>query len=268
MLEYALKGRIRLRPGTVLLPRSEPAVEVDWVEAVELGPQKESAQSQGPGVFTRDIEGSEDDGIYRYEFRQSFQAGQDPFEVVFRTSFEVQGGAAVEPVLVLDQESLSVDPWNPHVYPSRFTLEGIRDDGTPDLVQKYCTCNPDRFRHAAVEAETAQGDTLSLELWCPEWDHMRWSGSCPCFLVSARFVRGGEQREVQEHFRLAYSAGGQHCWNVSFLVVFEDPVGEHHGLLIGYDAMAAAGPDEIQFLGADLEVLQVSPLASWAWSWP
>jgi hypothetical protein len=255
--EYRLKGRIAFRPGLVRLPRDENFVEADLIEQVELGPDRLPADPTGPGTFNRKQEGEE----HHYEYVQSFMAGGQPFEVRLTAIFGDQ-------VLILDQDTLSMDAWNPwnRTESPRFLLEATWGDGTePHLqLQKYADCDYQPFSPGTGTIEIDGTDTLVLKSRCPPPVPIAGGGICPCPLVQATFTSGSEQRDVQDHFRLLYTAGGMHCWNSAFLVVLDQPVGPAHALLIESNIYPAS---EVHYLDADLRIIESLPITGSEWVW-
>jgi hypothetical protein len=254
-LEYQLKGRITFRPGLYRLPPGENFVEAEIIDSVELGPDRLPAESQGPGTFNRKQEGQE----YHYEYVQSFIAGGQPFEIRMTAIFGDQ-------VLTLDNETLTLDAWNPwnRETAPRFQLEASWGDGTEphNQLQKYATCNHDSYSLVTVNVEIDSSDTLVIDSRSPPPMPIAGGGICPCPVFRAQFTSGAEQRDVQDHFRMLFTSGGMHCWYTAYLVVFDNPVGPVHALLMeGYIDPYA----EVHYLDANLEVLRSPPITRIEW---
>ncbi len=255
-LEYRLKGRITFHPGLIRLPPGEDFIEAELIDLVELGPDRLPATPTGPGTFNQKQEGGE----FHYEYVQSFIAGGEPFEARLTAIFGDQ-------VLTLDDGALTMDAWNPwnRETPPRFLMEATWGDGSElhNQIQRYAGCRYDPFDPGTGTIEIDGGaDTLVLKSRCPPPVPIAGGGVCPCPLVQAKFTSGNEQRDVQDHFHLLFTSGGMHCWYTAYLVVFENPVGPVHALLMeGYIDPYA----EVHYLDADLQVLESPPITSIEW---
>ena len=115
-LEYSLLGRVQLKEGMVLLPRDQEQFERDWIELVELGPERTQPVPAGPGLFTREIQGDEQNGAYQFTYNRVYQYSNEPFTIEATSTFQVVDGLPVEPRLTLTQEILSPDGWDPRFW--------------------------------------------------------------------------------------------------------------------------------------------------------
>lgn len=254
--EYATKGRVTFAAGLVRLPRDQDSVEVDWIGKVELGPDRSEPTPAGAGVFTRTIEGTAEDGTYRYEYVQAYDLDGETYTLTFETAFVVSGGTAGDPLKTFDDAFISTAEGFSTL---DFTLTGEYQDGR---VHAFTTCMHTLYRDVPYDVTVENGDRLHLD------QKFRTGGLykiCPAELVGAAFVRGQERREVDEFFRLAYVAS-QHNWFQKFIVMFDQPVGAVHGLLVDEDDMTS-GASQMQYLDADLKVIDTAAVTSYVVEW-
>ena len=133
--------------------------------------------------------------IYRYDYEQRFEDGDEMFQVIVRVDFYAVDGEIGERVkLFEDVFVLLADPSS-----SGYLIEGC----APDVAEGETRC-------------AANGDRIVLGVSC--------GGALPaCDLVWARFVRGGRERTVDDFFRLAMGFH-HHFFSMSYRVVFNDPI--------------------------------------------
>ncbi len=268
--EYEHKGRITLAPGLIRLPRSQDSLEVDWIQKIELGPARTLALSQGPGRFDRTLQGSPDNGTYRYEFTQPFLVDGNAFNIMFSADFEVENKTAANPVLSLDPQTLSVNPWSSSsTIPFELKAEW-QDPSSPlgKVVQKYSACNYDFFHPTEVEVDIQGGDQLRMSFRCP--DHSSTivilSTVCPCPLASASFTSGGQQRDIQDHFRLVFISWN-HC-NISqhSLIVIDQPLSGVSAISVpggAYSDVAGYPPTQLDYLDENFQLIETRAITNW-----
>jgi hypothetical protein len=254
--EYRTKGRVTFAAGLWRLPRDGDSLEVDWIEKVELGPERDEPTPQGIGTFSRTITGTPDDGIYRYEYVQAFDLNGESYTLTFKTAFVVSGGVAEKPLKTIDHAFISTAD---DYAGMDFMLTGEYGSGR---VHSFTTCRHELYRDVPYDVAVENGDQLHID------QKFRPGGMykiCPAELKRAVFVRGQEQREVDNFFRLAYTAG-QHNWFQKFLIVFDQPVGSVHALLVDEDNMTS-GASQMQYLDADLDVIDTAAVTSYIVGW-
>jgi hypothetical protein len=254
--EYLTKGRVTFSAGLFRLPRDQASFELDWIEKVELGPDKTEPTPVGAGVFTRTIEGTADDGIYWYEWAQAYDLGGQSYTLVFKTGFTVTGGVAAEQVKTFDDAFISTaDMYSP----MDFMLTAEYQDRR---THAFTTCLHTLYRDVPYDVTVENGDTMHMD------QKFRWGDLCkicPAEIVGAEFDRGQDKRVVTDFFRLAHVAG-QHNWNQKFIVMFDQPVGTAHGLLMDETSMTA-GTYQMQYLDAELNVIDTAAITSYIVGW-
>jgi hypothetical protein len=240
-------------------------VEAELVERLELGPERTVAQSTGAGRFTRTLAGSEQDGIHHYAFQQSFEIDGTPVDLVFETGFEVTGGVAAEPVLVMDSDTMAVSPWV-NTDSNRFELGVKWDDGTiPGYpwTQGYTACESAAFDPAEVVVGIEGTQTLRLSYQCPEQATILALGTvCSCLLTRAVYESDGGDREVTDPYSLIHSAWDHCSQRQATLVVFDPPEDGASGLLL-WGGLHDPAPTEVLFLDADFEVIDTLAITDW-----
>jgi hypothetical protein len=254
--EYRTKGRVAFSAGLVRLPREQASVEVDWIEKVELGPDRTEPTPQGVGTFTRTIEGTADDGIYWYEYVQAYDLNGQSYTLTFKTAFVVSGGSAEKQVKTFDDAFISTAD---NYATMDFMLTGEYQDGR---IHGFTTCLHTLYRDVPYDVTVENGDQLHMD------QKFRESGICkicPAEIVGAEFVRGQERREVSDFFRMAYTAS-QHNWYQKFIIMFDQPLGTAHGLLVDETSMTS-GATQMQYLDADLNVIDTAAITSYIVGW-
>ncbi len=254
--EYATKGRVTFAEGLFRLPRDRDSVEVDWIEKVELGPDRSEPAPQAGGTFTRTIEGSVDDGIYRYEYVRVYDLDGQSYALTFKTAFVVSSGAAEKQVKTFDDAFISTAE---DYSTMDFTLTGEYQDGR---IHVFTTCVHSLYRDVPYDITVENGDTLHMDQKFRTGDMYK---ICPAEVVGAEFVRGQERREVDDFFRLAYVAG-QHNWFQKFIIMFDQPVDSVYGLLVDETSMTS-GAEQKQYLDADLNVIDTAAVTSYVVGW-
>jgi hypothetical protein len=245
VLEYhAAKRRVTFKEGRVLLPRDQESFEADLVERLELAPDGAEAQPDGPGVFTRTIQGSASEGSYLYEYRRPYLLDSQPYELVLPFRFEVHGGVAESSVKVIDAETLQKDhqvPWM-----ARTTIGMV--------------CGLELFDiRSRLELELDNGDKLELFLlmWLGCFEGADGCAGGPGYgeVVRAKFVQGQEEREVTDFFDTSFSSI-HHLGGLSFLVVLDQPVGSVHALEV------TSYVESVNYLDADFQVLSSAEITA------
>jgi len=254
--EYATKGRVTFKEGVFRLPREQGSFALDWIEKVELGPERTEPTPQEAGTFTRTIEGTADDGVYRYEYVQAYDLGGQSYTLTFKTSFVVSGGAAEKQVKTFDDAFISSAE---DFATMDFDLAGEYQD---ERVHVFTTCVHSLYRDVPYDVTVENGDTLHMDQKFRTGDMYK---ICPAEIVGAEFVRGQERREVDDFFRLAYVAG-QHNWFQKFIITFDQPVGDAFGLLVDEDDMNS-GASQMQYLDADLNVIDSAAITGYIVGW-
>jgi hypothetical protein len=268
--EYRHKGRITLREGLVRLPRGQESVEADWIESIELGPAGTQAVPTGAGRFDRTLQGTAENGTWRYSYTQELSLDGEPVSIAFRAEFEVAGGTALDPLLVLDTGTLSIDAWNPPAT-ARFDMQAWwQDPDSPlgEVHQAYAACDTDLFDRVRVGIDIEGGHRLDLEYRCP--DHSQTiiilSTVCPCPLVSAVFDADGQQRQVEDHFRLVFSSTNHCDMDQRTLVVLDQPVGAIFAIYVPGGVNSRGGgypPSELQYLDESFEPIETRTITNW-----
>jgi len=254
--EYRTKGRVTFSEGVFRLPREQESFALDWIEKVELGPDRAEPVPQGAGTFTRTIEGTADDGIYRYEYVQTYDLDGQSYTLTFKTAFVVSGGAAQTQVKTFDDAFISTAD---DYATMDFMLTGEYQDGR---VHGFTTCAHTLYRDVPYDITVENGDTLHLD------QKYRESGICkicPAEIVGAEFIRGQERREVGDFFRMAYTAS-QHNWYQKFIVMFDQPVDSVCGLLVDETSMTS-GAEQLKYLDADLNEIGSAAITSYIVGW-
>lgn len=244
---YRTRTRISLNEGTYRLHKDQASFSLELIQKLEFGPDKEELVPYGPGAFTRQIEGTNRDGFYRYEYRQLFNLNGEPYELVYQIRFLVENGIAVNPLMVFDEEYVSrVEGY------SFFDMVG---NFSPGGSQRYTTCKGDLYRRIHHEVSLANGDLFRIE----QRMHRIEDGNacmerCPATIVWAVFQSGSEAREVSDAFRLAY-LDGQHNWWQEFLVVFDQPVSSVYGVYMKEEEIGKRALS-VQYLDVNLQTTE------------
>jgi hypothetical protein len=248
---YDSKGILYFKEGVWRLPRDQASFESDLVDRVEISPGMD-IQPTGPGVFTRTIQGTADDGQYVYEYRRPYDNGGDPFELIIRATFQVTAGQAEAPVLLIDDaEYLAAHFCNTTVSAWGNSLSWGNG---------FLTCQFDArdvFERWRVEVTTESGDQLTM--------HLRLSYKCCCLIgrdwaeiVETRLVRGQDERIQTGFYRQAFSAQ-HHFFGRNLLAMFDTPLSNVHGVLLS-DA-DGANP-VLEYLDADFNVVETPTITS------
>ena len=246
------KARISFRPGLIRLSRDQTSIEVDLVEKLEMGQDAEVALAQDTGKFAHRVEGSDSDGYHFYEFSQTFLAGGKTYRLTFDVYFEVKGGQALEPLLVLDAAMLD----------NRSDYDLLVARG-PGLDEKHFTsCGLASGKCQVFEMGMQGGDQLKLETcqYCPMGYICKESLAV---IRRALFISGQEQRDLSDHFHLAQSMA-HHDWGTSIIIALPNPLGSLCGLHL--HASDEFYPDEdsfteLQYLDQNFALLEKKPIS-------
>jgi hypothetical protein len=244
-LDHGMKGRVTLIAGTFELPLDEESFGAELIERVEFGPERAELEPLAAGRFDRTLQGTPDDGTYRFEYVKSYRAGDRTLEIVYHADFVVQGGTPERTEIVLDDQAVG-NEW--------FDFTARLVDAADEAVdmRAYTGCGfPTYTLRPQTTLTMANGDRLTLD--------QRTIGDsicklCNTGLVQATYTGDQVQREVTDFFQLAYSAQ-HHNWYQEFLVIFDQPVGDLHGILAAETHLELPRIRSVDYLDADLEVI-------------
>ena len=212
---YRNRMRITFKDGTILLPK-ESRFERDWIASIEYTPDKTLLQPSSAGIFTLYQNADRDD----YEFTQTFTDGAKTYTLIYKVWFDTTDPN--DRVRVFDEPYMS-----PALAWPQKTLD-LTIDGDEFERWYFLTCTLDLYLPVIHRVQTADGAQLELEeRWFPSSDHCILA--CPTGFLKATHDLGIHHRLVEDPFRLAF-VDGQHNWFDRFIVMFDDPVTDIHGL--------------------------------------
>lgn len=243
---YHNRMRITFRGGVVRLPAEPAQFERDWIDTIEYGPERTLLESAGAGSFTR----RKAAGRVEYRFVQPFSGGGEIYELTYDVWFD-----AADPddrLRVFDEVYLSP----PLEYPVRtIQLEIARGEYERWW---FLTCR--YLLYQPVLHRVATEDGAALELDERVFSNQDCMLACPTALRRAVFALGDVEREVSDPFRLSF-VDGQHNWFDQFLVVFDEPVDDIHGLYYFPNDNQVPEP-RVVFLDAALEEIRTTLVTS------
>ncbi|MGQ9590150.1 MAG: PEP/pyruvate-binding domain-containing protein [Planctomycetota bacterium] len=211
--ELAAKSRLRLRPGTYLLPTAAPAFHADLIEEVLYGSPAGAGVSKAPGAFSWTAR-SEGTGEVTYEFtyRETFSlpGGEELSLALSSLQFHVRGGEPLETAQTLDEE-----------YATRsLVLSGTLGSGPAGIAVRYGPCGYELLPLWRLRVELEDGTSLDLE---ERYQPVGTATAGPANLVAAVVAAGGETQEVRDYWRLVYAAE-HHNEDVRHLVLLDPPI--------------------------------------------
>ena len=240
---YQNRMRITFKDGKVLLPK-EPSFERDWIESIEYTPDKTLLQPSSAGVFTMTSSAGRDD----YEFVQTFTDGAKTYTLTYQVWFDTTDPG--DRVRVFDEAYLSPAL----TYPQK-TLD-LEIAGDEYERWYFLTCTFDLYLPVIHRVQTADGAELELEeRTFPSPDYCMLA--CPTGFLKAAFDLGIHHRPVEDPFRLAF-VDGQHNWFDRFIVMFDDPVTDIHGL-----HFFPNDSDKVDYLDAGLNIIRATPVTGY-----
>ena len=213
--EYSLKSQVHLRGGRVTLPTSADSFEVDLIESVVFGRQREVLEAVQPGRFrVQRVPRADGATTYRFNYEQPFRL-QNGSVVEFRggvpLAFLARDGEALSGPLELDEQFFTE-------LVGREALQATLDQ---EPLLHYGSCEYESLARWEISVEAEDGTTLRLEERFVEAEGL--NDTAPATLVSAVVELAGETRVVTDYFDLVYSAF-RHNTGVRYWVVLEPPV--------------------------------------------
>lgn len=208
------KGRVTLNPGTIVFPKDQPEVPANPIATVEAWPGV-GADPVAAAAFLRSVEVRGDLELHTYEFVQSFTADNRSIDVVLRAEYEFEGGAARDPVVVLDDPTLF--DW------TRYSGSFHEQWNQIPLVSCHFDYLEERVRTIRVD----NGDRITFWMRGRE-EEFTWPQPSMVFsfeLVRTRIERGAEVREVSGFFDLSSSMNHHGCCP-GYLARFDRPLGD------------------------------------------
>lgn len=244
--EYELKSRLEFRPGLHVLPTASESFSAELLEEVVVGPTRELAVPEGPGLV-RFTKSAPERGVttYTFSYRQEFTL---PSGALLTLDLRLLGFQArdVEPLgrRVIDDAFLTNttrtpdDPLHEEQEPEMATLRGSLSNRDFDITYSSCTYEALPLWHVAAELD--DGTTLNLEERFQSTENPVATG--PAGLARAEVVIAGECRATSDYWDLVYAAGN-HNTKVRYWVVLDDPVAVD-GLGRPVHAVELVAPDD------------------------
>ncbi|MBW1810319.1 MAG: hypothetical protein JRJ19_10405 [Deltaproteobacteria bacterium] len=247
--ELALRGHILFNTTTLSLPRDVDNLVADLIKEVRIsGPNPVTATADSDGEIVHSKQTALWGWCHIYEFNQAFLAGSRPLVIKATFKFCHKNAVSDPDQLVFDQDNPGVEPQG-LVEDSQVTILGLLDNGEDYLTEKqfYRSCTYSDLPQYKITVELAGSDQIVL--------YKRYQqplmASGPAALTRAEIDIDGEQRTVDDYFKLAYSAD-MHNFNERYLVVLDPPLGSIHGLHFE-EANQNDPPTVIDILGEDLD---------------
>jgi hypothetical protein len=233
-------ARVTFKSGVLRLSRSQDSFTLDLVEKIEWGAAQNEVSPSSPGNVSRTINGTEQNGIFNYQFTQGVTRGASSYTFSLKVGFQVQDGAPLVQAVTLDEGGLSN---------REIELLGMGEGGILSLG----SCRNDLFQCWVNEYEFSSGDTLKIEpcAFCPpDWMCKSSMGT----IKRAEFVSGQLKRELSDYFQSVLT-WAHHDWGGSVLIVFDTPVGQTHGLHLSSGGTTARDLsfEEVQYLDSDMK---------------
>ncbi|MBW1807832.1 MAG: hypothetical protein JRJ87_06520 [Deltaproteobacteria bacterium] len=241
--ELAMLGRIVLKPGHYILPRTAGIYEEEIVEQVVYGPDARVLDPQvTTGEFTASFRNQDGIDTWIYTFTKEFTLDQEPYWVVITIPIAQAGDWPAQVVL---DPTFMFDTVN-----GRATIGPGEDPITE--IQDFVTCQlPERGPLFTVGSES--GTQLVLDQrYCTEPPEF-CAGCTICYsLFAADLTFAGQTRTVRDNFKLVYSAM-LHNLNPVLLIMIDPPIGQTAALMV--DDNVCYGADLV-FLDSNLVELQ------------
>ncbi len=240
------KARVGLRAGetTVRPDGTSPADVFEWLELAPGGPR---LAPLGPGVWRAERVENPEVG-FRYSAHQDFRVGEQLARVAVRGLFVANEGARE---IVLDPPALT---WatGEHFLRLEYTFPA---DGADPVTTWILPCDLDHLPRVGIDVEFASGDRVRFEERFQEVT----VGTGPAELVHARVTLGGETQEIDDYWRLVYTAGHHNNTPFPELWAILDPPIALAG--VGWVKVVAVAQNQIgeeptaALLGEDFSVL-------------
>ena len=247
--ELALRGRIVFVPGAVMLSRNLDRFEGSLIDEVYLtGPEPVTAQPDGLGEFTHEYQQEVWGYIHHYTYTQTFHAGARPFNVEAVFSFRYRDNVADPDELIFDADRVGDEPKAYEEEHHQVSIRGFLDNGADYTTERqaYRSCTFATLPRFRITADVEGGDSIVL--------YKRYlkplMGTGPAAAVRAEVNLDGEQRIVEDYFKIAYAAD-PHNFNERYLVVLNPPIGSIHGVHFE-EANQNDPPAAVDLLDADL----------------
>ena len=225
--ELALRGHILFNTTSLSLPRDVDNLAADFIKEVQVsGPDPVTATADGDAEITHHKQTALWGWCHIYEFNQAFLAGSRPVVINAVFKFCRKNGVSDPEQLVFDQDDPGVAPQG-LVEDSQVAIMGLLDSGEDYLTEKqfYRSCTYPDLAQYEITVELADNDQIVL--------YKRYQqplmASGPAALTRAEIDIDGQQRTVDDYFKLAYAAD-MHNFNERYLVVLDPPLGSIHGL--------------------------------------
>jgi len=248
--ELRMIGRIDLVPGSYVLPRVEQPLDMELIQRVVFGPDRQPLDPSGPGS----VDVAYYYGAWQYVFRQEFSRQGEPFRLEVWIWFEPSyWGPQWPPEVTLEGELAGSWSWAfATIGPGEQWCEERQGFSFCDLssmpgVENLGTVeNGDRVR---AEVRHAQGCQVAGNTTCEEID-------------LAELSLGGVVRAVTDPLDLIYSAE-HHNFGKKYLLLLDQPVGQVAAVLVEAPDMGATEGGALVTLDADLTATDSRPFTNW-----
>ena len=235
--EYHLLTQVDLVPGTILLPLDYSETEADLIEELRFGPDRVVGVPQARGRFFPSTQGNS------YRFEQPFLVGSIP--VTLRMESLFYSGSS--PVQTMDERFIT----------DHSMFYGGADLGGPyEEFLQYASCSYSLLPLWNIDVRLEGGRRVFLQLR----HQPPMAGSGPARLVFGQAWLSEGDVVQNDYWKLVYSAE-HHNWNEKFWILFDEPLGEVHG--IGISEHLWPTTHSAEFLDRDLNPLRELEVVSY-----
>jgi hypothetical protein len=244
-VEQAMRNKAQLR----LVASSYPLPDTDGTYAVMIPacirvPGREESHHAGEGVLTvssRDIGGT----IRQYEFTQPMRVGLQRWDAGWNAHLYFPGG--VQPQIIFDNRLNRFEGGTEVFVGYRLGVEGF------EQAWQTLPCDP---AMANLRVTIATFDRGSLTVEADVYSEVAFGGHAPAILRRVHGELDGVPIDQNDYDRLSHLPA-HHNWGGSFLVMFEEPIGQACGIKLDVPSIDGGGPS----LGAWTVDCDLAPLA-------